>query len=143
MSEILKDTLDIERHPPTPSSFSAPYWEATRQKKLLVQRCIRTGKYQWFARPVSIFSGRRDLEWREVCGRGKVFTWTVTRRGPGAFRGHEPYMVATVTLDVGVNVIANLIHCPLDKCRVGLTVVPYWVPLPSGMHLLMFQPDEG
>ena len=140
MSETLHDTLDIARPAPTPSSFSAPYWEGTRQKKLLVQYCPRAGQYQWFARPVSIFTGRRDLEWREVSGQGEVFTWTITRRAPGLFRGHEPYVVATVTLDVGVNIVANLAQCPLDRLRVGLKVVPYWAPLPNGTHLLMFQP---
>jgi len=143
MSEILKDALDVERQPPIPSSFSAPFWEATRQKKLLVQRCTRTGKYQWFARPTSIFTGRRELEWCEVSGHGEVFTWTLTRRAPGIFRGHEPFVVATVTLDVGVNVVANLVRCPLEELRVGLRVVPYWAMLPNGMHLLMFQPESA
>ena len=68
----LNDTLGVKRairH----YDFSMPFWEATRQKKLLIQYCKVTGKYQHFPRPVSIFTGRRrDIEWREVSGKGKV-----------------------------------------------------------------------
>src|SRR5262249_41912466 len=74
--------------------FSEPYWEGTKQKKLLIQYCKATGKYQHFPRPVSIFTGRRrDIEWREASGKGVVFSYTVTHRGTPAFRGAEPYAV--------------------------------------------------
>ena len=52
-------------------------------------------------------------------------------------------MLAVVTLDEGVNVMANLVHCTLEEIRVGLRVVPFWAPLPNGTHLLMFEPDRA
>ena len=140
MSETVHDTTDVAREPPSPRSFSRPYWDGTRQKKLLVQFDRKTGTYQFFPRANSLASGHRDLEWREVSGKGEVFTYTVARRGPPAFRGKEPYLIATVTLDVGVNVIANIVHCGLDEIAVGMKVQPYWLPLSNGTHLLMFEP---
>lgn len=141
-SRPLNDTLGIKRtirH----FDFSEPYWQGTKQKKLLIQYCKKTGKYQHFPRPVSIFTGRRrDLEWREVSGRGEVFSYTVAERGPPAFRGIEPYAVVSVTLDVGVNFIANIVDCPAAALKVGMKVKPYWHPLEDGTHLLMFQPDR-
>src|SRR4029079_6173211 len=78
MAEALHDTLGVKRaikH----FDFSEPYWEGTRQKKLVIQYCKVTGKYQHFPRPVSIFTGRRrDIEWREVSGKGVMFSWTIT-----------------------------------------------------------------
>lgn len=143
MSETPNDTLGVQRHAPTPRSFSRPFWEGTREKKLLVQYCKRSGKYQFYPRPTSIFTGRHsDLEWREVSGKGEIFTYTVARRAPEAFRGHEPYLIATVTLDVGVNVLGNLVHCGLDEVRIGMRVRPFWAPLPNGTNLLMFEPDR-
>jgi uncharacterized protein len=140
MTEIVNDTLDVVREPPVPRSFSRPFWEGTRQKKLLVQFDRRNGKYQFFPRPNSLFDGRRGLEWREVTGNGVIFSYTIARRGPPAFRGREPYLIATVTLDVGVNVIANVVHCRLDQIVIGMKVKPYWLPLANGTHLLMFEP---
>jgi uncharacterized OB-fold protein len=100
--------------------------------------------YQHFPRPVSIFTGRRrDIEWREVSGKGKVFSYTITHRGMPAFRGHEPYAIVNVTIEEGVNIITNIVNCKAEDLAVGMAVKPYWHPLEDGTHLLMFQPDTG
>jgi len=142
-SNALNDTFSVKRAI-KPYNFSRPFWDASRQKKLVVQYCRRTGKYQHYPRPTSIFTGRRsDIEWREVSGKGEVYSWTIARRGPPPFHGHEPYLVVSVTLDVGVNLIANMVHCGADEIRIGMRVVPFWVPLEDGTHLLMFEPDPS
>ena len=142
MTTALNDTLGVKREI-RHYDFSMPYWEATRQKKLMIQYCKTTGKYQHFPRPVSIFTGRRrDIEWREVSGKGTVFSYTIAHRGPPPFRGAEPYAVVSVTLDVGVNVIADMINCKAEELEVGMKVEPYWHSLGNGEHLLMFQPDR-
>jgi len=142
MATTLNDTLDVKRDIKH-FDFSMPYWEATRQKKLLIQYCKATGKYQHFPRPVSIFTGRRrDIEWREVSGKGTLFSYTIAHRGTPLFRGSEPYAVVNVTLDIGVNVIANMVNCKAEELKVGMKAKPYWHPLEDGTHLLMFQPDK-
>jgi len=138
----LNDTLDVPREAPKPRTFAKPFWEATREKKLLLQYDRRDGSYQFPPRPTGMRSGRRDLEWREVSGKGKIFTFTVARRAREPFRGHEPFLIAMVTLDEGVNVMANIVNCPLDDMAIGVRVKPFWAPLPDGTHLLMFEPDR-
>jgi uncharacterized OB-fold protein len=140
----LNDTLSVKREAPKPRSFSKPYWDATRDKKLLIQYCRKSGQYQFFPRATSLFTGRaRDLEWREISGKGEIFTFTIARRTREPFQGHEPFFIATVTLDVGVNVLGNVVHCGVDEMRIGLKVKPFWAPLPNGTHLLMFEPDRA
>jgi len=81
MNKPLKDTLSVKRSIKH-FDFSEPYWEGTKQKKLVLQRCKATGKFQHFPRPVSIFTGRRrDIEWKEVSGKGTVYSYTITERG--------------------------------------------------------------
>ncbi len=143
MADTLNDTLVVAREAPKPRSFSKPFWQATRDKKLMIQYCRRSGRYQFFPRATSIHSGRRDLEWREVSGKGEIFTYTVARRARPPFQGHEPFLIVVVTLDEGVNVMANMIRCGLDEIRIGMRVVPHWAPLPDGTHLLMFEPDRS
>lgn len=140
MSQTANDTLAVERPPIRPSNFSKPFWDATREKRLLLQYCPATQQYQFFPRPVSLFTARRALEWREVSGRGQVYSYTVARLGPGPFRGHEPYLVALVALEEGVHIMANIVHCAIDAIRIGMAVEPFWAPRPDGTHLLMFQP---
>lgn len=139
----LNDLAEIERPLPPERSFSRPFWEATREKRLLLQYDRAAGAYQFYPRPTSIYSGRRaDLEWREVSGKGQVFSFTTVRRARPPFRDHEPYLIAMVTLDEGVNVMSNLIGCGADEVRIGLRVRPCWAPLPDGRHLLLFEPDR-
>lgn len=140
MSETLNDTLSVARGPAKPRSFSQPFWQATRERKLLLQYCRRSGRFQFFPRATSVADGHRDLEWREVSGRGEIFSYTVVRRSRPPFQGHEPFLLAVVTLEEGVNIMADLVNCPLDTARIGLTVVPCWAPLPDGTNLPLFQP---
>lgn len=143
MEPMLDDTLEVERAIRR-FDISAPFWEATRDRRLLLQRCKVSGRYQHYPRPVSLVTGRStDLEWCEVSGRGAVFSYTVVRRARPPFRGHEPYAEVSVRLDEGVNVIANLVGCRLDEVEIGMRVEPQWHPLEDGTHLLMFRPDRG
>jgi uncharacterized OB-fold protein len=143
MAITLNDTLGIKRDIKH-FDFSMPFWEASRDKRLVIQYCKATGKYQHFPRPVSIFTGRRrDIEWREVSGKGKVFSFTFAHRGTQQFRGAEPYAIVSVTIEEGVNLIANMVNCKAEDLQVGMKVKPYWHPLDDGTHLLMFQPDTG
>ena len=73
-------------------------------------------------------------------GKGTVFSYTITYRGPPLFHGAEPYAVVSATLDIGINVIADMVDCTADELKVGMKVKPYWLPLSNGTHLLMFEP---
>jgi len=109
---------------------------------LLLQYDPKVGRYQFYPRATGIATGNRKLEWREVSGKGEIFSFTVARRTREPFRGHEPFLIVLVTLDEGVNVMANMIDCTLEEMKIGLRVKPYWAPLPNGTHLLMFTPDR-
>src|SRR5258708_19446467 len=125
MAITLHDTLDVKRDIKH-YDFGLPFWEATRQRKLVIQYCKATKKYQHFPRPVSIFTGRRrDIEWREVSGKGTVYSFTIAHRGPPAFPGREPYAVPSVTLDVGVNLIAGRVNCTPDAPHLDIKANPH------------------
>lgn len=138
----MKDTRDVRRVPPRWRSFSERYWNATREKKITLQYDAKSGRYQHFPRACGISTGNRVLEWREVSGKGEIFSYTVVRRALGPFAGHEPFLLVLVTLDEGVNVMANMIGCSLEEMKIGLRVKPCWMPLENGTHLLMFEPDR-
>src|SRR5271170_3131057 len=103
MATQVNDTFDVKREPPKPRNYSRPFWEATREKKLLIQYDAKAGKYQFYPRVTSIHTGRRALEWREVSGKGEIFSYTIARRARPPFEGHEPFVLAVVTLKEGVN----------------------------------------
>jgi uncharacterized OB-fold protein len=138
----LNDTLRVAREAPKVRSFVKPFWDGTRAQKLMLQYDPTDGSYQFFPRVTGMRSGRRNLEWRQASGKGQVFTYTVARRAREPFRGHEPFLIAMVTLDEGVNIMANIVNCPADKIAIGLRVKLCWTPLPDGTQLFMFEPEH-
>jgi uncharacterized OB-fold protein len=121
------------------SSFTTPFWEATRERRLVMQYCTVARKFQHYPRPVSIYSGRKTVEWRAVTGRGFIYACTVTRRGPPAFRGREPYIVATIELDEGVRLMSNvLVDGPTPEISIGARVTLDWSPMDDGFNFPVF-----
>lgn len=140
--DTINDTLTVERELPKWRSFSKPFWDATREKKLLIQYDREVKKYQFFPRATSIYTGKKsNLEWHEVSGLGEVYSFTIVRRARPSFHGHEPFFIAIVKLHEDVCIMANMVNCTLEQMRVGLEVKPYWSPLSNGTNLLMFEPQ--
>jgi uncharacterized OB-fold protein len=136
MSEPSRDTLPE----PVPSDFSLPFWEGTRRKELLLQYDAAAGKYQFYARPIGIYSGRRDLEWRAASGRGTIYAFTIVHHAPTpAFAPRTPYVVASVTLDEGVRIMANLINVDPAGVSIGMRVTLAWEPR-GEYNLAVFEP---
>lgn len=99
-----------------------PFWDGIAEGKLVLQYCTEAERFQHYPRPVSLYTGRRTLEWREVSGQGFIYACTVVRiPGPGV-EGRIPLCVATVELDEGVRMIANVLHCSPSDIAVGKRV---------------------
>jgi uncharacterized OB-fold protein len=132
----------ISRPLPRPNIYmnTTPFWEAAKEKKLVIQYCKDSGKYQWFPHPVSMYTGKRNLEWREVSGKGTLYSWTVTH---AAWPGHEdrvPYICAYVDLDEGPRMLCNLLNCEKDKVKIDMPVKVVWELLPDGSNYPAFEP---
>ena len=127
MSAPHDDPLAGHRPAPVPLNFSAPFWAAAQEGSLLLQRCTRTGAFQFYPRPVSIATGGRELEWVAASGRGTVYSFTITHRSPLPAKGIRPYIVALVDLEEGVRLMVNLVDCPPEAVCIGMAVSLAWV----------------
>lgn len=113
---------------------TAPFWEGVKNRKLVLQYCKDTGRFQHYPRPVSIYTGSRNLGWKEVSGRGVIYTHTVIRiPGPG-LEGRLPLAVATIDLDEGARVLGNVLGADLEEIQIGRRVELAWDELAEG-HL--------
>ncbi len=99
-------------------------------------------KYQFYPRPVSVYTGKRNLEWRQASGRGTVYTYTISHRAPAPFKKVPPFIVATIELEEGVRIISNVINCPLEEIRVGLPVRVVWHRIDEEFAFPLFEPDR-
>ncbi len=136
---------NAKRAVPTPNSYTntQPFWDGTKQGRLLLQRCNATGNLQWPPRPLSIYTGRKDLSWVEVSGDATLYSWTVTRSAWPGHEGRVPYVCAYVKLDEGVRMLANLIHCDPDQLKIGMPLRLVWDELDEGAPYPAFTPVEG
>ncbi|MEI7532138.1 MAG: OB-fold domain-containing protein [Betaproteobacteria bacterium] len=133
----------IPRPMPRPNAYmnTGPFWDGCQEKKLLIQQCPKTGKYQFFPRPGSLFSGRRDTVWKEVSGNGIIYSWTNTF---SAWPGHEeriPYICAYVELSEGVRILCNIFNCSSTDIYIGMPVKLYWEELENKTFYPAFQPS--
>jgi uncharacterized OB-fold protein len=125
---------------PAPDVISAEYWSALSSGRLLVQHCPDCGHYQFYPRALCTSCGSEPV-FREVSGRGTVYTFTVIRQnGVPAFQSDVPYVVAMIQLEEGVRLMGNVTGCPVEEVRVGMEVRPYAVPAEPGIGILQWEP---
>ncbi len=132
------------RFEPTVGDESGPFWEATRQERLLVQWCAACDRGIFYPRVLCPFcSSAGALEWREASGRAVVHAAVVEHRpeaAGAAFAQGRPFCIALVDLEEGVRMMTNVVGCPPDEVRSGMPVTVFWEPLSDGRRLPLFRP---
>lgn len=113
---------------------TAPFWEGAARCRLVLQVCRDTGKLQHLPRPVSIYTGSRNLDWREVKGTGVVRSCTTLRTG------HESKCAVLVDLDVGVRMLSWMEQAEQDEVAPGIRVDIDWRLLKDGRQWPVFRP---
>ena len=111
------------------------WWDATRQRRLTVQRCAACGHHQHHPRPVCLACGGPSPNLVDVTGAGVVETFTIVRRAPSA-AFVPPYAVAVVALDEGPRLLSNVE--PWQDAAIGARVRVQWRPLHDGRNLPVF-----
>lgn len=122
--------------------WSEPFWEACRDKRLMVQRCNDTGQCWFPPSPVSPFSPKASWQWTQCSGKGEVVSWVVFHQKYfDGFADELPYNVAMVKLAEGPVLITN-VRAPNDQLSIGMAVTvsfeqreKYAVPV--------FEPEAG
>jgi uncharacterized protein len=125
---------------PRPTALTRPFWEAAKEGKFLLQFDRETGQPQFWPRPVSIHSGRTDMEWREVSGRGWLYAWTEVHVPMTGMEALAPYVLAAVELEEGVRVMARLVNVKADALTPGMAVKVAWEKLTDEISLYVFEP---
>lgn len=129
---------------PPQDELTAPWWDGTRERRLLLQRCDACGEVQHHPRHVCLSCGATHaLGWVQSDGAGTVDTFTVVHRAPRP--GLEtPYVVARVRLDDGPVLLAWIVGDTgaLPDPRIGDLVRLDWSPLDDGRALPVFRLGE-
>lgn len=107
---------------PVPTLETQPFWDAAAEGRLVLPRCAACGFVIWYPRRFCPDCGGREVRWFEASGDGAVYSFTVTRKGQGAWRDAGPYVVAYVELAEGPRLMTNLIGVDVDTVAIGQAV---------------------
>jgi uncharacterized OB-fold protein len=137
----------MARFEPKASALTDVYWDATRERRYLVQWCRACSTPIFYPREVCPSCLSADaLEWKESSGAGTVHAVSVQHRaGNPTMSDRVPYVAALVDLDAGtggatIRVMSNVVNCEPDSVRIGDLVRLAWEPLSDGRNLPLFEP---
>ena len=125
---------------PEMDALAVEWWEATRAKRLLVQRCTSCGRYQHYPRALCLACRGVDLAFADASGRATLHSFTVVHRAPApAFAA--PYTIALVRLEEGPVMLTRIVGADDAALACELPVELRWEPLEGGRHLPVFAPS--
>jgi len=131
----------MERPRPNPTPLSRPFWDGTRRRELLVQRCRACGTHVFYPRYLCTACGSDALDWVRASGRGTVFTYTVARRPThAAFADRVPYVIAVVELEEGPKLTTNIVGVDPEQVAIGMPVRATFEDV-GDVTLVNFQPS--
>jgi uncharacterized OB-fold protein len=123
--------LPDPQHPAT-----APFWQGTRESRLLVQKCASCGYLRWPPGPACPECLSAGAAWTEVRPSGTLVTYCVYRRAfSPAFADDVPYAVGYVELDDGPRMYGTMAG-ELDKLRTGRPVHAVFDPVTPEVSLV-------
>jgi|TARA_B110000014_G_scaffold140604_1_gene97515 uncharacterized protein len=121
-----------------------PFWDGTKNHKLLLPKCKDTGKVFFYPRAISPFPGsvNMDFDWVESSGKGKVWTFSVHYMGPTrAYKG-ETYVVAMIELDDGVKMMSNVVGIDPEEVKIGMEVEVVFEDATDEVTFAKFKPVQ-
>src|SRR4029450_2610274 len=111
----------IKKPLPEITPVNQPFWDGAKAGKLMMQKCQNCGTWVFCPRPVCGDRASDKLEWVQVSGRGKIFSFTVIREVVGqALRGFAtdiPYVTALFDLGDGPAVCSKTLRGPIGHAH--------------------------
>jgi uncharacterized OB-fold protein len=135
----------IEYNKPLPAiqSWSKPFWDATRERRLLIQECRNCGKKIFYPKKYCPECRSTDIGWIESSGEGKVYSFSTLHLGVHPkFEGNAPYTIAIIELNEGVRLMSNIANCDLQDIQCDMPVKVTFEDVTEEITLPRFEPKK-
>lgn len=127
---------DVEPMPELNTEFNAEqeaFFRGTAAGKLLLSRCLDTGKCFYYPRERSPFTGGKT-EWVTASGYGVIYSCSVL------YRADPPYCIAYVQLDEGPLILTNILSEDVNSIAIGQRVQVVFQQANNGKTVPFFTP---
>jgi len=127
---------------PTVTALTAPFWEAAREHRLLIQRCTACERPIFYPRACCPYCWADSPDWIEATGEATLDSWSVVSRpGHPGWRDAVPYTVALVRLAEGPVMLSQILGDP-RSLRADMPLRVVWVQC-AGTILPFFEPASA
>jgi uncharacterized OB-fold protein len=128
--------MAAQRTIPSPlvSVETQAFWNAARERRLVVPTCRACGRAHWYPRAICPFCDGGRIDWRDAAGRGVIYSFSIMRRAK------EPYAIGYVTLAEGPTMLTNIVDCDFDGLHIGQPVSVLFTETENGPPVPMFRP---
>ena len=127
---------------PAVDDLSQLFWEAAKQRRLVVQRCQECGYFNHPPRPACDTCQSQQFQFEPVSGRGTIYSFTVMHQpNIAGFEGQIPYINILVELEEQplLFMVSNLPGSEKDKVRIGGRVEAYLEDVDADVTLPQFR----
>jgi len=129
---------------PMADNETLAWWQAAAEHRLVVQRCTDCDHLRLPPAPVCPECRSSGSDWKQVSGRGELYTYTVVHR-PVALGQDLPFVVAVVALEGadGVRIISNLVDVSPEALQIGMALELVWEDMSAELAIPRFRPARG
>ena len=129
---------------PLINNWARPFWDATREERLIIQKCADCKKHIFYPRMACPYCFTENIEWVEASGKGTIYSFTVVEsNAPSPFVPDMPFVIAVVILEEGVRMLSNIVDCDLDALKCDQAVEVTFEKLNDEFTLPKFKPVNG
>jgi uncharacterized OB-fold protein len=126
---------------PAPEAETQPFWDAARDRRLLIKRCADCGEAHFYPRPFCPRCWGEQVTWEEASGTATLYTYsTVHVNDLPPFPERVPYVAAIVELAEGPRMMTNVVDCEPDRVEVGMSLQVTYRDLDEEFTIPVFAP---
>lgn len=135
---------DFVKPQPRPTPWSQPFWDAARERRLVLKTCLDCGHVDHPPYLYCTECGGDHHEWRLASGMATVVAYAVnTYSVPAAFMEDLPYVLAIIKLPEGPQMISNIVECDHAELRNGMALEVVFHEAEQGFVLPKWRPAQG
>jgi uncharacterized OB-fold protein len=137
----------LEKPIPIPAEIDRPYWDALREHRVVLSRCVSCGWYSQRRKVVCQECLGEDFEWTEVSGRGRIYSFTLLHQTwVAAFEDELPYVLVSVAIEEqpSLVLVTNLVgEYDFESLDIDLPVIADFEPRGTEVLLQFRLQGEG
>ena len=124
---IISDAPPVGNFTIAMDRWTAPYWTAATEERLVVPKCNACGDFRWPPGPFCPNCRTQEVEW-VAPGPAKVFSYTIVSEGSAEKPPTRTYVPALIYFPdaPGVRITAAIVDTPVDVVQIDADVEVAW-----------------